>query len=145
MPSAIGQVEAPGFLVQVGRRQVDRDAAVVGKGEPALSERGTDPVARLLDFGVGQADERGARQAVRQMHLDRDRCAAQSVEGTAVDDGERHGPHHASAPVKAWPAAPTQIRTAMVQDASICAQLRRDGLVPALWSPIWRSGMVSAT
>ncbi len=85
------QVEAARFLRQVGRRQVDRDALVVRKGEAALRERGAHPLARFLHFGLGQPHQREAGQAVGQVHFDGDRLRLQRIERTAVDDGEGHG------------------------------------------------------
>ncbi len=67
------QVEAPRLLRQVGRREADGDALVVRELEAAGLQRRAHPFARFLDLGVGQADEREARQAVGQMHLDRHR------------------------------------------------------------------------
>ena len=56
---------------QVGRCEADRHALVVREFEPARLQGGADPLARLLDFGVGQTDQREARQAVGEMHFDR--------------------------------------------------------------------------
>jgi hypothetical protein len=66
------KVEAPGFLRQLRRGQVDRDALVVWKRETALLQGGAHPFARLLDLGLGQADQREARQPVDQLDLDPD-------------------------------------------------------------------------
>ena len=86
-----GQIEAAGFLGQVGGRQVDRDLLVVGEGEPALRERRPHALAGLLDLGVGQADEREAGQAVGEVDFDLHFGRVQSDERAAVDDGQRHG------------------------------------------------------
>ena len=43
-----------------------------GNSRPLFWQRRAHALARLLHFGVGQADQREARQAVGQMHLDRD-------------------------------------------------------------------------
>jgi len=67
------QVEATRFLGQVGRCEADRHALVVREFEAARLQGGADPLARLLDLGVGQADEREARQAVGEVHFDRHR------------------------------------------------------------------------
>ena len=82
------QVEAARFLRQVGRREVDRDALVVRELEAAGQQRGAHPLARLLDLGVGEADQGEARQAVGEMHLDGDRGRVEAVERAAVDDGK---------------------------------------------------------
>ena len=84
------QVEAAGFFRQVGGREVDGDALVRGKLKPAVLDCGAHPLARFLDFGIGQADQREARQAVGQMHFDRDLGRRERVECAAVDDGEGH-------------------------------------------------------
>ena len=85
------QVEAARFLRQVGRRQADRDALVVRELEAAGLQRRAHALARFLDLGVGQADQREARQAVGEMHLDRHRGRLEAAQGAAVDDGEGHG------------------------------------------------------
>ena len=85
------QVEAARFLRQVGRRQADRDPLVVRELEAAGLQRRAHPLARLLDFGVGQTHQREARQAVGEMHLDRDRGRFEAAQGTTVDDGKGHG------------------------------------------------------
>jgi hypothetical protein len=64
-----GQVEAAGVFRQLGGREVDGDALVRRKRQPALRECGAHALARLFDLRVGQADEREARQAVGQMHF----------------------------------------------------------------------------
>ena len=84
------QVEAARLLRQVGRREADRDALVVRELEAARLQRRADALARLLDLGVGEADEREARQAVGEMHLDRHRGRFEAAQGAAVDDGEGH-------------------------------------------------------
>jgi hypothetical protein len=92
MPSAIGHtVEAARLLGQVGWREIDGDALVVGKRKAALQERGAHPFACFLDFGIGQAHQREAGQAVGQMHLDGRRLGLQGIECPAVDDGEGRG------------------------------------------------------
>jgi len=55
------------------------------------------PLARFLDLGVRQADQREARQPVGQVHFDGHRLGLQAIERAAVDHGEGHGSHHASA------------------------------------------------
>jgi hypothetical protein len=55
MPSAIGRSNR--LLGQVGRREADGHALVARKLEPARLQRGPDALARLLDPGVGEADE----------------------------------------------------------------------------------------
>jgi len=85
------QVEAARLLGQVGRRELDGDALVVGKRNAALQQRGAYPFAGFIDFGIGQAHRREAGQAVGQMHLDGHRLGLQGIECAAVDDGEGHG------------------------------------------------------
>lgn len=83
------QVEAPGFLGQVGRGQVYGDAAG-GVLEAGIDDRGTDAVACLANFGVGQADQGQSGQPVGQVHLDGDRRRVEAVESPAEGDGQRH-------------------------------------------------------
>jgi len=85
------QVEAARFLRQVGRREVDRHALVVRKLEPARLQGGADALARLLHFGLGEADQCEARQAVGQMDFDRDLGRLEPAQGPAVNGGEAHG------------------------------------------------------
>ena len=47
--------------------------------------------ACFFHLGVGQTDEREARQAVGQMHLDHHFGGFECMQGAAVDDGKRHG------------------------------------------------------
>ena len=65
------QVEAGALLPQLGRREIDRDAAVgelqLGGGDPAA-----DALARLLARAVGEPDDREARNAVADVRLDVD-------------------------------------------------------------------------
>ena len=82
------QIEAAGFLRQIGRRQIDRDALVVWKLQAAVQQRCAHPLARFLHFGIGQPDQREVRQAVREVHLDRDFGGEQRMQRPAVDDGE---------------------------------------------------------
>lgn len=60
--------------VQVPRQLsvATQDALVVGKLQPPVLDRRAHALARFLDLHVGQADEREARQTVREMHLDGD-------------------------------------------------------------------------
>ncbi len=83
------QVEAPGLLGQVGRRQVDGDA-LAGKLEAGIDDGGAHAVTRLLDLGIGQADQRKAGQAAGQMGLDDDRRRVQAIQSATVGDGQRH-------------------------------------------------------
>ncbi|MCY1219213.1 hypothetical protein D9M72_311770 [compost metagenome] len=64
-----GQVEAAGFLGQVGRGQVDGDAAV-GKLVAAVEDGGAYALAAFAHAGVGQADDGEGRQAVGKVGLD---------------------------------------------------------------------------
>ena len=82
------QVEAARLLGQVGRRQVDGDLLVVRKREAALRERRAHALARLLDLGVGQSDQREAGQAVGEVDFDDDLGRMQADQGAGVDDGE---------------------------------------------------------
>jgi hypothetical protein len=85
------QVEAPGPLGQIGRREVHGDPAR-REVEAAVQQRGADPLAALADLGVGQPHDVERRQPVGQVDLDRDRRRIDADQAAAVDDGERHGP-----------------------------------------------------
>src|SRR5204862_546870 len=65
------QVEAGALLPQLGRREIDGDAAVgelqLGRGYPA-----PHALARFLARTVGEPDDREARQAVANVRLDVD-------------------------------------------------------------------------
>ena len=65
------QVEAGALLAQLGRREVDRDAArrevQLGGGDPAANA-----LARLLAGAVGEPDDREAGNAVANVRLDVD-------------------------------------------------------------------------
>ena len=84
------QIEAARLLRQVGGREADRDPLVVRELETARLQRRPHPLARLLHFGVGQADEREARQAVGEVHLDRHRRRIEAAKGATVNDGKGH-------------------------------------------------------
>jgi hypothetical protein len=83
------QIEAAGFLRQIGRSEVDRDA-LAGKFEARVLQRRPHPITRFLDFGIGQPDHGHAWQTTRQMHLDRNFRGGKSIEAATMDNGERH-------------------------------------------------------
>ena len=85
-----GQVETAGFLGQVGRRQVDRDALVVREAEAAVLQRGAHAFTRLLDLGVGQPHQREAGQAVGQLHFHVHRQRGHAVQRAAHDNRQAH-------------------------------------------------------
>ena len=85
------QVEATRVLGQVGRRQVDGDALVVRKVQPAVLQRAAHALARFLDLDIGQPDQGEAGQAIGQMHLDRDGGRRQPQQGTALHQAQAHG------------------------------------------------------
>jgi len=100
------QVEAARVLGQVGRRQVDRDALVAREFEAGILDRRAHPLARFLDLGVGQPDQREAGQAVGQMHLDLHRSRLQPQQGAALHQSKTHLaflPVFASLPVRQDP------------------------------------------
>ena len=77
-------------------RKAEEEAAEVGGSSSGSVTFGVGPtfaalivphaVARFLHFGIGQADQRKARQAVGEVHLDRNRRRIEPV--------NRPGPHH---------------------------------------------------
>ncbi|CUJ11638.1 Uncharacterised protein [Achromobacter xylosoxidans] len=85
-----GQVEAAGLLRNVGRRQIDRDAAG-GKIEAAVEDRRAHAFTAFADFGVGQADHVETRQARPQVRLDAHGMGVQATERAAGDYGKGQG------------------------------------------------------
>ena len=67
------QVVDRAFLADVGRREIDGDVELLARGKPLVLERGGDPVLRLLDCGVGEADNRELRRPHRRVDLDLNR------------------------------------------------------------------------
>jgi nitrogen regulatory protein P-II 2 len=99
------QVKASGFLGQVGGREVDGDALVKGKVEPAVAQGGTHPFAGLFDLGVGQPHQGERGQAIGQVNLDGDLRGLEAIESATVNDGKRHGQaarHGARAKERLW-------------------------------------------
>ena len=78
------QVEAARVFGQIGRRQIDRDAFVAGKGQARFGQGRAHPLARFLDFGVGQAHQREAGQAVGQVCFHPHRPGLEPLQRTAV-------------------------------------------------------------
>ncbi|CUI79699.1 Uncharacterised protein [Achromobacter xylosoxidans] len=85
-----GQVEAAGLLRNVGRRQIDRDAAG-GEIEAAVEDGRAHAFTAFADFGVGQADHVETRQARPQVRLDAHRMGVQATERAAGDYGKGQG------------------------------------------------------
>ena len=83
------EVEARTDLAQVGRREVDRDAAV-GEDVAGVRERGAHALARLAHRLVGQADDRERRQPAAQVGLDPHAPRLDAVERERVDPREPH-------------------------------------------------------
>jgi hypothetical protein len=77
------QVEAAGFLGQLGRRQIDGDAPA-GHLEARILQRGAHPVLGFADLGVGQAHDVHRRQTVGQVHLDADGGRLHAGQGAAA-------------------------------------------------------------
>jgi len=83
------QVEAAAFLGQVGRGQVDGDAAT-GKFELCAVDGGAHPILALANCGFGQADDRHRRQAAGQVHLDANVRGIDADAGAAVHQRQAH-------------------------------------------------------
>ena len=95
MPIAIARSsDAPG-LAQVRRGEVDRDPPR-RVDVPGVAQRAADPLACLLERGVGEPDDREAGQARRDVDLDPDEPAVEAVERRGRDDGQ-----HAPQPTRA--------------------------------------------
>ena len=82
----IGRVEARALLADVGRGEVDGDAAQWHL-EAGVCEGGGNAVARLAYSGVRQADDDDERLAVAVVDLDLDRVGGDSLDGGAMDLG----------------------------------------------------------
>ncbi len=82
-----GEVESPAFLGEIGRCEVDGDAAG-GEIESGVLQRRAHAVARLAYLRLRQTDDREARQTVTQVHLDGHQGGFHSGLGAAVEDGE---------------------------------------------------------
>ena len=115
-PDGDGQVEPAAALGQAGRGEPDRDLPL----RPflaAVDDRGPDPVPRLPQRGVGQADQDHPDQAVRDVRLDLDHVAGHAHQGHRVGAGQRHGyptPRMCSTvnpPVPSYTRPTTSIRT----------------------------------
>ena len=79
-PDRHRQVERGTGLAQVRRREVDRDPAR-RMDEARVPERTADALARFLERGIGQPDDREAGQAGCDIDLDADQPAVEAVEG----------------------------------------------------------------
>jgi len=81
-PQRDRQVVMAALLVEIGRREIDRDP-LDRKGEPDRGERGPHPLAALGDRLVGQADEEEGADATPKMDL--------NIDIDDVDAEERDG------------------------------------------------------
>ncbi len=61
MPSAIGKIEAPRLLRQIGGCEIHRDAPL-GEFEARIPQCCAHTIFRFLHFGLGQTDDGEARQ-----------------------------------------------------------------------------------
>ena len=88
-PQRDREIERGARLAQLGRREVDGDAArrVL---EAGVAQRAADPFAGLLERRVGKADDREAGQAGSDVDLDADHAA-----GEADERGGGNGREHA--------------------------------------------------
>jgi hypothetical protein len=77
-----GQIKAAPLLGDLCGRQVDRHPPL-REVEAGVADGGTDPLARLLDRPVGEADDGEARQPVGHVHLHGHRDAGEPLHGTA--------------------------------------------------------------
>jgi hypothetical protein len=83
------QVIRRAFFPQIRRRQVDSDA-LVGEEEAGIPDRRASALLRLLHSRVRQANDVECRQALRDVDLDFDELAGETVHGTGEDFGWRH-------------------------------------------------------
>ena len=84
-----GEVEPASFLGQVGRREVDRDAAR-RKLVAAIGQRRAHPVLALLDRGFEQPDHREGRQAGPDVDFDPHQRRLETLRRATEKRGERH-------------------------------------------------------
>ena len=84
------QVERRARLGPVGRGEVDRDPTG-GVLEAGVPDGGPDPLARLRQGGVRQADEARHGEPRGDVHLDADERAGEAVDD-GRDEGGQHGP-----------------------------------------------------
>ena len=84
------QIESPRPFRQIGRRKIDRDPPV-GKFEAFLQQCCAHPFTAFANLGVRQADDVKRRQAVGEMHFNRDRRCLDTDQTAAANDRQRHG------------------------------------------------------
>ncbi len=84
------QIEAAGFLRQIGRREIDGDPAR-RKFELRILQRRANAIARFAHLGLRQTDQVHGRKPAGQMHLDGDSRRVDAGQRTAVHDGDCHG------------------------------------------------------
>jgi len=77
------------FLTQVGRGEVDRDAAE-REGEPGVLDRGADTVSCLLDGCVSKPDDGEPADAIRDIDLNLDQFAFEADHGAGPYLGHSH-------------------------------------------------------
>ena len=99
-PQRNRQVKAARILGQVGRGQIDGDALVVGKLQPAVLQSAAHALAGLFHLHIGQPHQTQAGQAIGQMDFHRHRRGGQSQQGTALNTRKGHGPPFS---VQKWP------------------------------------------
>jgi len=83
------KIEAPAFLRQIGRRQIDRDA-LSRKLESRVLNRAAHPVLAFLDRRFRQPDDIQRRQAVRDIDLDHHQRRFDAGAPAAVNDRQSH-------------------------------------------------------
>ena len=84
------EVERRAGLALLGRREVDRDPAR-RMDEPGVPDRAADPLARLLERRVGEADDREPGQPAGDVDLDPDDPAVEADE-RGGQEGREHAP-----------------------------------------------------
>ena len=88
MPSAIGRSKRPDSFGRSAGARLTVTRLLCGNSSPLVCSAARTRSRDFLDLGVGQADEREARQAVGEVHLDRHRRRFEAAQGAAVDEGE---------------------------------------------------------
>ncbi len=90
-PDRDGKVQRRAGLAQVRRCEVDRDPAR-RMAESGVPNSASNPLARFLKGGIGQADDREPRQSGRDVDLDPDDPAVETDKG----GGQQRGEHTAT-------------------------------------------------
>jgi len=105
------QVVVAAFLGQVGRRQIDHDAAA-GQRQAEAGEGAAHPLAALAHGLVAEADDDGAGLAVGELNLHLDAPGLHALERDGDDPGDH--PNLQLPPPSPSPRAPSRTKAELV-------------------------------